>query len=187
MTDNLVFVNFSYKSPHEDVEKCTGYNSDGSINIKYTLNSLKNLFLNNLDIINNLMDRSDKIESIHSIGVDLVSITMNDKNEENILLNKDILYKNTDEDEYESNDESYYQSSDEEETNQERLNRVNNLTNNEQSQIIYEKNQYSEDESGSESDNDSIIEDPKNAIEILKKYNNFAESDDKDTESDESS
>lgn len=176
----LICINLTYKSPHEDVENCMGLNSDGTVNSKFTLLSLKNLLTHNLDTINKLLEKSENITNIIPIGYDIVEIKINSPNvlknlmDDNIVIKRDNI-NDTDE----INPGDIYFS--DEETNEERLNMINNLVNQSETQSIFNKNTDSETEF--DSDNDDIIEDEKNSKSILNKYVNII--DERNSESDD--
>ncbi len=81
------------------------------------------------------------------------------------LLNDDILINMIEDDD---NDEIYDYNFIEEETNQVRLNMINNIINHDDSPFI-----QNNDESDSETDTDDIICDEKNTQSLLNKYEEF--------------
>lgn len=168
MTESI-YINFTYNSPHEDIQNSMGFNSDGSLNIKYTLVTLKNLLLNNVELIDKLLNKVDTIDNINSIGYNHIEIQINNEEILNSLLIDKTLIKQIENIEDENEDENVeYQFSDEE-TNQTRLNMINNIVNHNDLQIMLDK--HSNSESGS--DSDEIISDEKNTQSILNKYGNF--------------
>ncbi|XWV26017.1 hypothetical protein QJ857_gp1063 [Tupanvirus soda lake] len=181
-------INFTYKSPHQDIESVMGFNSDGSVNIKYTLISLRNLLSHNINILNKLIEKSENITNIIPIGYGVVGINIDSPTITQYLLDENILTKMSEnmEDEVEIGEFNF---SDDEETNQDRLNIVNNLTNHNDTNNIFD-NDLSESDSDSESDD--IIDDEKNTKSILSKYigiineRNSDESEEEENSQDES-
>ena len=72
----MPLINFTYKSPHEDIESSSGFNSDGTLNVKFTLISFRNLLQANLNKISELLSESDSIDDIklNEYGYDHVEI-----------------------------------------------------------------------------------------------------------------
>lgn len=164
------YINFNYNSPHEDVENCLGFNPDGSINIRYTLESLKNLLQENLQIVNELIDNVDEIQSVTPIGYNRVELVTNTNSLLDKLLEKNIVTVVTNEEIEDQMDDLSDLNISDEETNNDRLNIINNLTNLNNAQILsIEKNSDTEQES----DSDELIEDEKNATSIINKYSDF--------------
>ncbi|XWV24776.1 hypothetical protein QJ856_gp1007 [Tupanvirus deep ocean] len=159
-------INFTYKSPHQDVESVMGFNSDGSVNIKYTLISLRNLLHHNINLINKLIEKSENITNIIPIGYGVVGVNVNSPTLTQDLIDENVLTKlsETMEDEVEIGEFNF---SDEEETNQDRLNVVNNLTNHNDTNNIFNNDLTDSD---TDSETDDIIDDEKNTKSILSKY-----------------
>lgn len=169
-------INLTYKSPHEDVENLIGFNPDGTVNVKYTLLSMKELMLQNLNVITKLLEKTDNITDIIPIGYGIVEVKINSINVLKNLMDAKIVINppNIAETDEINVDELHF--SDDDETNQARLDLINNLVNQNDSQSIFNKG------SDSESDDDEIIGDEKNTKLILDKYNNFINND-SDTDS----
>ncbi|AUV58570.1 hypothetical protein [Bandra megavirus] len=126
---NYGIIKFNYEGPSTDVVNCTGSYSDGTINTKYTLQSLKNLLQNNIKIIDKLLSLNDHVNNLVVCDDDVtVEITSDDIFTQ--LVNEDILL-NVNQDE----DNIHY--SNEIETNQDRLNRIINMTNTNESDNIF--------------------------------------------------
>jgi hypothetical protein len=162
------YINFSYKSPHEDTETSIGLNPDGSVNIKYTLASMRDLLLHNVDIITKLIDTHENILNIRPIGYDIVEITTNTSPVSKKLLDGNVIRKSMELDDDEAINFDELIVSDHEETNQDRLKNINNIINQNDSQIIFAEDSNSDHDSG-----DDIIDDETNTSSILEKYGNF--------------
>lgn len=162
------YINLTYISPHEDIEKSLGLNSDGTVNAKYTLICMKELLTNNLLVINKLLDEVNNIVDITPVGYGIVEIKVKSEViqkllDDNILITHPIKNENSDE----SNTDEW-SIDDTDETNQDRLNMISNLINQDDSQNIFGSACTSDAES--EAELDDIINDEKNAASILNKY-----------------
>jgi hypothetical protein len=177
MTDTS-YINFTYKSPHEDVESVMGHNPDGSVNIKYTLLALRDLLTHNLNIVNKLLEKNDDIFDINPIGYGIVSIDANTITKES-LLNANILIKQPNVLENEEILDDIY-ISDEEETNQNRLGIINNLVN------LNDTHASNINTTDSDTDSDDIIDDKINTRSIVDKYLNIINEKYSDDDSSES-
>lgn len=175
----LLYINFTYKSPCEDIENMMGFNPDGSININYTLVSLRDMLSHNIELINKLLENTNNITNIDPIGYGIVQIDIRSPSSEN-LINDNVLVKNIQLEEEVNIDTLTL--SDEEETNNDRLSMVNNLINQNNSGIILNKNLESNSESDDES-SDNIIDDNENMKSIINKYNGIKYKDDSDNSS----
>lgn len=169
----VAYINFNYNSPHEDVENCLGFNTDGSINVQYTLASLKNLLQENLEIVDELIANVDDIQTITPIGYNRIEIVTDTDVLLEKLLEKNIVCVRTN-DEVEEIEDQMDELSDlnisEDETNNDRLNIINNLTNRNNIQVFSnDKNSDTEQDS----DSDELIADEKNATSIINKYSDF--------------
>lgn len=166
-----IYINFTYQSPHEDVENCLGFNPDGSTNVKYVLNSLREKLMENVELIDTLLEKSEFINNLNVFGYNLVGVEIPSPIERQSLLDKQILkiYSHENEEEDHINIDNFSDS--EEETNNDRLNILNNLSNQNDSNMIFEN--HSDLDTDTE-DND-IISDDKNTSEILDRYSNFIE------------
>ncbi len=163
MTDPC-YINFTYKSPHEDVETVMGHNPDGSVNVKYTLLALRDLLTYNLDIINKLLEKSSEISDINPLGYAIVGININNHATKENFLNANILVKQPDVLEEEELLNNIYLS-DEEETNQNRLDMIKNLVNSNDINTFTNKS-----DTDSDTDSDDVIDDRKNTKSIIDKY-----------------
>jgi hypothetical protein len=71
-----LFINLTYKTPHEDVESFTKYQNDGKVDVKYILTSMCDLLTSNVDKLNKLLENVDNIEDIVPIGYGIIQIKM---------------------------------------------------------------------------------------------------------------
>nr|WBF70640.1 hypothetical protein [Megavirus caiporensis] len=126
---NYGIIKFNYEGPSVDVVNCTGLYSDGTINTKYTLQSLKNLLQNNIKIIDKLLSLNDHVSNLVVCDDDVtVEITSNDIFTQ--LINEEIILNV-------NQDEENIHFTNETETNQDRLNRILNMTNVNESENIF--------------------------------------------------
>lgn len=165
-----LYINLTYRSPCEDLEDSIGFNPDGSINISYTIVSIRNLLEQNINILNELLSETENITNIilnnnGKIEIKLKSLVVIQK-----LIDKDIIVKNLylDENIIDNIDSS------DEESNNTRFEMINNLTSQNDSQYIF--NRKSESEYSSDSSSDSIINDVTNQKSIIDKYKTFISS-----------
>jgi len=162
-------MNLTYKSPNEDIENCTGMNPDGSVNAKFTLLSMRELLTKNIAVVNKLLENVENITDIIPVGYGLVETKINSQTILKNLIENGTLIKPpeyTDMNEFQIDDLEF---SDGEETNQDRLNMVNNLVNQQDTQSDFGRNLDSDSDSDTESDD--LIDDKKNTQSILDKYN----------------
>ena len=89
-------INFTYESPHTDMVKNVGFNPDSSINIKYTLNAMRNNLLRNIDTLDELLRECSSITKIELTDKYKVAVTINDSDVVTRLLEKKNLYKEID-------------------------------------------------------------------------------------------
>jgi len=170
------YLNLTYKSPHEDFENCAGWNTDGSINIKYTLATMKDLLIHNAEIIDKLLKNADSINHINAVGYCLIDVIAKSNTALESLINENILSKKPPIDIEEANIDELQLS--DEETNQTRFNSVNNL-------IIQNNTGLNTNHSSEESDveSDEIIFDEQNTASILNKYKRFIQTNDNESDS----
>ena len=166
----LFCINFTYRSPHEDTETVMGFNSDGTVNVKYTLMALRDMLVHNTNIINKLIEKHDIITDIVPIGYGYVGVSTNYPSIAQTLVELNVLAKKIDDLENEEAGIDEFNFSDDEETNQERLNSVNNLINQNDTNCIFNNN---DSETNSKSESDDIIDDEHNTNSILSKYINI--------------
>lgn len=126
---NYGIIKFNYEGPSIDIKNCSGSYSDGTINTKYTLQSLKNLLQNNIKIIDKLLSLNDHVGNL-VVCDDDVTIEITSDNIFSELVNEEILSNI-------NQDDNNIHYSNEIETNQDRLNRVFNMTNINESNNIF--------------------------------------------------
>ena len=171
-----MYINLTYKSPEEDIGNSIGLNPDGSINVKYTLQTIRELLSHNLNTINKLIEKADNITNIIPIGYGLVGINIDSPVILENLLENNIITKHPEILEEPTIDELIF--SEDEETNQERLNMINNLISQDDSQNILDNKNNSD----SDSEADDILDDETNTKSILNKYIHIMSSQDSDDE-----
>lgn len=163
----ILCINLTYKSPHEDVEDSIGLNPDGTVNCKFTLITLRNLLEKNLEVVKKLLENADNVTDIVPIGYGIVEAKINSESVKNSLFDDNVLLKaSLDNSNDDFLDQIHYDDSNSE-TNEERFAMINNLTNQNDSQMIF--NRENSDSEQTES-GDEIIDDSKNAKLILEKY-----------------
>jgi hypothetical protein len=167
----MIYVNFSYSSPNNDIEECTGLNFDGSININYTLKSMRNKLMENVDLLNKLIENYSKsISGIYAAGYNDVAISVDSKKAIDEMLKLKLI--RTTKSEFDDIDNAFglsdrsSDSESDEETHTSRLRMINNLVRTGESQNINSN-------SDSESESSDYIEDAENMMSILCKYNDL--------------
>jgi hypothetical protein len=171
MADNSLEINFTYNSPHEDLEKLTCHNANGTVNTKLTLEMLRIKLLDNVKILDTLIEQSGNINDLITVGYDSVQIVFNSGYDTSQLVDEKIvrtIVANQYNDE-EGNDE-YDMHNQEEDTNNDRLDMIMRITNNNDDDLIY--GDLSDLESEEDSDNDPIC-DPDNINELISKYKEY--------------
>lgn len=88
-----LFINLTYKTPHEDVESFTKFQNDGKVDVKYILTSMCDLLMNNVDKLNKLLENVDNIEDIVPIGYGIIQIKMGKNGKQVNDVMKDIIVK----------------------------------------------------------------------------------------------
>lgn len=152
-------INFTYTSPQEDMEKCLGHNPDGSINIRYTLLAHRQMLEKNVERINKLLDVSNDITSLSPVGISEVEIVIKSESIKQTLISENVIKTVNDDT---SEDENEINISSDEETNYERLSKINKMTNSFQ---LGDSSGTSDDE-----DNEDLPVDDNNIEIILGKY-----------------
>ncbi|AGC02082.1 hypothetical protein H012_gp375 [Acanthamoeba polyphaga moumouvirus] len=160
-------INFTYGGPYNDIIGSASYYDDGTVNIKYTLLSLKNLLLHNVNIIDKLLENNN-IKNIMVNDTDIsVEVDSNESYEQ--LVKDEVLINETD---------NFSDYSGEIETNQDRLNRVLNMTNINETENIFgneikSDDIFNSDSENSDSESNDLLNDDKahkylfNAFELL--------------------
>lgn len=178
--NNVSCINFTYKSPTDDISDSMGVNSDGTLNIKYTLVTLRNLLLENINIVNKLLDNSDNITDIIPINYNTIVININDNEVKKNLYENNIIVPNLESENSDTDSEEYpFMEETIEETNYERYQMINHATNHDQISSNL-KIVQSDSDIESDSDMDELICDEfniKSIVEKYKKFNSDSESD----------
>ena len=157
---NEVYINFNYQSPYEDLVNVMGFNPDGSANIRYTLFAMKKLLQHNINLLDKLVEKIDCISDIIPIGPGMIEVKFDPgaQIQKEHLVENQILTCLVDE---ESSAEDPYE--DRIETNNDRLAKIDNLTNLSEFPGITEVSE-------SDSDADDIVGDTNNQKILLDKY-----------------
>lgn len=180
MTHNTGIVNFTYNSPNEDFEQASGFRSNGSIDVKYTLQGMKTKLQENINLINKLLEHAENITELEVTGYNRIEITSLNDNTLNQLIQASAVRletNNISESESESDtddNEIIIEEDSDKETHSNRFNRLKRLADQNDVGMIFEN---SDDDSSDESDEDNIIDDPKNTKYIIDKYKQLAEND----------
>lgn len=85
---NMYYINFTYKSPHEDIETFIESESHNVINI---LTSLKTMLSRNIEVVENLLEHKDQIKNIIPIGYRIIGVEMEPGSVTEHLLEKQII------------------------------------------------------------------------------------------------
>ena len=173
-TSQSYSFNLTYSTPGEDLAKSSGFNSNDSpyvestshlLKPKYSLISLKNLLLRNIEMIDMMIEESPNIKSMQSYdyGLDIFVEFIDPKTDGvKALLDSSIISIPVDTDNEDPLWNPNGSDSDEEiQTNEMRLNQVLNLTSYDDLPLVtYD----------SDSDNDSILTSKEPANDIIVKY-----------------
>lgn len=162
----MYYINFDYNTPFEDIQECMGFNPDGTINIKYTFMTLKNKLIKNINLIDKLLDNHEYISNLMLTDSNKIEVNVNNKEILESFLNENVIIDNNEPDIYDNDiNENLFS---DEETNQERLNMLNNIINTDDSNTILNKSPDT-----TESSTEEIISDEKNIQSLLNKYKSF--------------
>lgn len=189
---NKVNINFSLKSLPTDLLNHINYYDNGSTNVKCTLQSFKNSLEHNLLLINKLIEESENIINI-SCHPNNILLEFNSNNIMNKFINDGTVKIISDN--YDGIDDDLIPLVDlsEEETNQDRLNRIINMTNRDNSGGLFGT---SDDDDEEISDDDPLLHDllrnQNDTSSIFNKYTNLIgnvidDSDDSDDSNDSDS
>lgn len=151
MSQQQYLINFTYKSPDEDFLCHSGFNSNGSINIKYTLTAMRDKLLQNVEIIEKLLEKHDQISDLTSIGYGLIRIEIKDQNHIESLRDGGLI-KNFTDIQNENQDDSLDIFQEDIETNQERLSMITNF-------VINQDNKFDDPYDSDESSSSDILDD----------------------------
>lgn len=161
-------INLTYKSPYEDFENLNGFYPDGKTNINYSLLAMRNLLLDNVNTINQLLEVSENISDIIPIGYGMIEVKINMPDVLQKLVNTNVLTESIIGVGSEELGADEIRFSDDEETNQDRLGRINNLTN--QNDIPVD---FDESYTDSDSESDGLIDDENSKKSIINKLNDI--------------
>uniref|UniRef100_A0A6G6ABP0 Uncharacterized protein n=1 Tax=Borely moumouvirus TaxID=2712067 RepID=A0A6G6ABP0_9VIRU len=161
-------INLTYDGPYNDIVNLASYYEDGTMNVKYTLLSLKNLLLQNVNVIDKLLE-NNMVKNI-TIGDVKISVEIESVEHFEKLVEDEVLVT--------EEEEIFTDYSGEIETNQDRLNRVLNMTNINETEIIFgqevNNDTFNSDSESSESESETnLLNDDKahkylfNAFELL--------------------
>lgn len=164
--EDLLCINFTYRSPNEDIENAMIFDKDGVSDVKQTLFKLHALLTENINKINYLLENADHIVDIIAVGYGMVGICLKSETVERDLLNNQTLIKHDNTLENEDLHPNDFDLIDEEETNQKRLEIVNNLVAQDDSHQLFCRSEASD----SDSDIDDVIDIEKDSKYILEKY-----------------
>lgn len=166
------YINFTYKSVNEDFKNSIGYNPDSSINITYTLMTIRNLLLNNVKIIDRLLEYNKSIKEMvpinNSIKISFFSEEIKKILQEEGTINYIPLHIN------ENNEFRIFDNEEIPETNYDRLSMIHNLTRVDNlSDLDTILNSDGIIYSTSESEVDELIYDKENINNLVNKYQNL--------------
>jgi hypothetical protein len=151
-------INFTYESPYMDIKQNIGLNSDSSINVQYTLTSIRDNLLKNIDLLNYLLENSNVISNINPENTDYIGININNELKLKEMIDLHIVCK-LDNNSDSQNPVNDYTDDEEEETHSDRLNMICNL--------LCKSDVDIDSSSDSESD---IISDTEKELYICNKY-----------------
>lgn len=171
------FIKFTYNSPQKDIVKSTSYNTDGTTNVKITLNDMKQLLESNINVINELLNVSDQIIDIEYTGYDIIAMitdsqkVIDDLTEKNIVTT--IIL-----DDYNSNSDSEFDENilfrlDETlETDTQRFQAITNITRQQNIPILEPENEpnYSSSDDEYSSSQETLLNCEKSVYSIINKY-----------------
>jgi hypothetical protein len=150
------YINFTYESPCQDFSKNIGLNPNSTVNIRYTLGTMKHLLSENIKLLDNLLENSDHIENIEAIGTNYLGIRFKEGFDNIMIDNEMICVISNGPSESDSSD---FSDEDTMETNTDRLNVLQNLFGSESGSF------------GSESSSDSdIVADSNKEAYLCDKY-----------------
>lgn len=176
----ILCINFTYQSPNEDIDNCSGTNQDGTVNVAFTLTSLKNKLIENTAVLTKLLENVKYITDIIPIGYGMIEVIVSNPEVSKSLLENQVLvvfdpnkvlYLEEEDNEFVHNlvelDETV------EETNNTRLLAIKNLVNNNENNILQDDSDNSTD-TYSNSD-EEVVFDETHKQSIIDKYSNLAE------------
>jgi len=169
--ENLL-VNFTYDSPHVDIELCAEFDSRGNIDIEKTLTKFKQRLEDNVELINKLLDYKTHIINICPINYGQVAIMTNSPQVSTQMIDAKLVSRYTYSTDTDSDNEF-----DRVDIDPSELLHINNDGHHPLTTI-----EEIDEECPllSDTDNEDLIVDEKNMIELLDKYNKFIIADDDD-------
>lgn len=92
--ETKAFINFSYTNPIQDFEESLQFMDDGSINKQLTLLNMKNKLLANLKVVDDLINNTENIVTMHVEDFDNVSVIFSEGDTGKNLIANGTLRKN---------------------------------------------------------------------------------------------
>jgi hypothetical protein len=160
----IKYINFTYSSPNEDIELCTGLNPDGNVNVKYTLTSMRDKLLENVQILNQLLEKSNHITGLFAMGYNSVAVCVSSREEMDDMIVNNLIRDAKLDSEEESEEDDISDESDHE-THSDRLRMMKNL-------IFSSESKHMSDSDEESTDNDDFI-DAINMNELIHKYDDL--------------
>lgn len=147
-------INLTYVGPQEDMIAVIGYNTDKTLNVKFSLLNFKNLLMNNINVIDKLLDYADNIKDLKFTDNGKIRVIIDDDVIEEKLLKDKVLIDDTiiDEEDIVYSDE---------ESNESRLDNLYNIIN---------RDNFNQDDSESSSSSDELISDEKNINNLISRF-----------------
>ena len=143
-----------------------------TVNINFTLITLRDHLLKNVEIVNKLLENTENITDINPVGINTIGIKINSNTTSQKMLEEGVIVDHIHfQDSDSSTDSNLIFSDDDKETNTDRLAIINNLTNTDNSKYIF--SEYSNDDSNESDQKDILIDDKQNIKNILDKYANI--------------
>ena len=181
-SQDCYYINLTYETPYEDLERSLNFNMDGTINTKVSLISMRNLLQDNVAILNMLIEKADDIESVESRGVNMIEVKIPSQQTADSLLGDSTIVRIEDHPGYHPlplpDDEEGFRLLEEymnnvageapplptepEETNMDRLDRIR--------QMVHQDGGISDVFSDSESSENELISDPQIVDAIIRRY-----------------
>ena len=148
-----------------------GLNPDGNINVKYTLMALRNKLMENVEMLNKLLEKTDYITGIFATDYDSVAICVSSQEEMDDMLKNDLIRNEIIDEEPEEDDEISSESDNE--THSDRLRMMKNL-------IFSSESKQMSDSDDESSENDFV--DIVNMQGLIHKYNDLIGDGDEETD-----
>ena len=165
MTETIYLLNLKFDSLVNELEESSGFNSDGTMNIPYTLERLRDKLEHVIDVVNTLLSKEDQIIDMDPYGVNRIQIITKTPETMQELIRNGTVYTETLSNGFpeENIEDVIIEEPDvNEETHSERKKRVLNLCNTD--------NSTAHSDESDESDEDLILQDEKNLKTITELY-----------------